>query len=302
MLFYTSALLCILRGGFATFHKHWLCFHSNDGLTCCCTSDKEACRATQEVKCSKLYVALLLTTVMWLSASATFAADLPCCPLYIDEIMPNLELLLKKLPSESILGFIIKIKNQVFNRMKLVDSEHKLALKYLLANSCVIPSCEDSRWRLLEVSGIGICSCCSTCIWERQWILSPRITWALQVTKFFKTWTKTGKKDFFLAGTDFCVFSGHLVFSSSHPCLCSSHRGSKLARIQQWNGQCVLRSVLIASCSFIMSIPNLKTDLTLPNCSAYFFPWIFWQTYLIWLGQASFLVVCQRVEWQLSLY
>lgn len=120
--------------------------------------------------------------------------------------------------------------------------------------------------------------------------------------KVFKTWTKTGKKDFFLAGTDFCVFSGHLVFSSSRPCSCSSHRGSKLARIQQWNGRCVLRSVLIASCSFITSIPNLKTDLTLPNCSAYFFPWIFWQTYLIWLGQASFLVICQRVEWQLNLY
>lgn len=63
-----------------------------------------------------------------------------------------LELLLKRHSSESIFGFIIKVKNQVFNRMKFVDSEHRLALKYLLANSCVIPSCEDSRWRLVEFS------------------------------------------------------------------------------------------------------------------------------------------------------
>lgn len=55
----------------------------------------------------------------------------------------------------------------MFNRMKLVDSEHKLALKYLLANSCIIPSCEDSRRGLVEASGTGICSCYDTCFLKK---------------------------------------------------------------------------------------------------------------------------------------
>lgn len=62
---------------FVTFCRHWCYSHSNGGLRFHCAPEKEGCRATQEVRCSKLYMGLLLTTVAWLSASATFATALP---------------------------------------------------------------------------------------------------------------------------------------------------------------------------------------------------------------------------------
>lgn len=81
MLFQKSALLCLLRlFFFVTFYKHRLYPHSNDGLGFHCVPDKAACRATQEARCSKLYMVLLLTTTKWLPASAMLAAVLPLLP------------------------------------------------------------------------------------------------------------------------------------------------------------------------------------------------------------------------------
>lgn len=80
MLFQKSALLCLLRFFFVTFYKHRLYSHSNDGLGFHCVPDKAACRATQEARCSKLYMVLLLTATKWLPASAMLAAVLPLLP------------------------------------------------------------------------------------------------------------------------------------------------------------------------------------------------------------------------------
>lgn len=139
------------------------------------------------------------------------------------------------------------------------------------------------RVGFLGASGTGICSLCVTSFLKKIVDFSSKNNLGSAGHLISKTWTKDNERDLFLIGRDFCVFSGQLGFHSSHPCSVNL-----LDLIQTVGKNSAMVSVFsdFGFISFLFFL-NIILKQALLKYSEYFFPWIVWQIFVTWLGQAG---------------